>query len=113
MTPSGLLLQPVAIALQAQVGAFEEIEQIIKIGIAALSVLLLALSLSAYRRTRVKRLLYAAAAFGLFALQMVVEYVEDALGVGAPYASIVAPGFALAILLLFFLAIVRKGPDHL
>lgn len=102
------LVQPVGTALQVDVGIYEGVEQAIKISIAALSLLLLALSLSAYRRTHLRRLLYAAAAFGLFAVQMVVETLEDALEVGAPYVDIVAPGFALAILVLFFLAIVGR-----
>jgi len=108
MTYALWLVQPVGTALQVDVGIYEGVEQAIKISIAGLSLLLLALSLSAYRRTHLRRLLYAAAAFGLFAVQMVVETLEDALEVGAPYAGIVAPGFALAILVLFFLAIVGR-----
>lgn len=111
MTYSTWLAHSISTTLQAESEIYEGIEQAIKIGIAALSLLLFALSLSAYRRIRLRRMLYAAAAFGLFAVQMVVEYLEDAIGVGAPYASIVAPGFALAILVLFFLAIVGKGSN--
>lgn len=112
MTYTGWLVQHAETAFQADVDAYEGVEQFLKIGIAALSLLLLALSLSAYRRTQLKRLLYAAAAFGLFAVQMLVEYLEDAVGAGAEYASIITPGFTFAALVLFFLAIVRRDPDH-
>jgi len=82
------LVQPVGTALQVDVGIYEGVEQAIKISIAALSLLLLALSLSAYRRTHLRRLLYAAAAFGLFAVQMVVETLEDALETGIRRADL-------------------------
>jgi len=111
MIHSLLLVVPAGAALQVEVDPYETVEQIIKIGIAALSLLLLALSLSAYRRTQLRGLLYAAAAFGLFAVQMAVEFLEDVMGVGRPYGSIVTPGITFAVLVLFFLAIVRKGPN--
>jgi hypothetical protein len=109
MTVSPRPLQSVVIAYQVDVSAFEGIERVITIAIAALSILLLALSLSAYRRTHVRRLLYAAAAFGLFAVQTLVEFLEDISGVGGSYAIVITPSITLAILVLFFLAIVSKG----
>src|SRR3989304_5380096 len=42
------------------------------------------------------------------AVQMVLEYLGDAVGVGEPYNDIVTPGITLAILVLFFMAIVSK-----
>lgn len=106
------IMHPAATALQLDGGIYDGIEQGIKIAIAGLSLLLLALSLSAYRRTQLRRLLFAAAAFGLFAVQMIVEYADDALGVGAPYAGNIAAAFTLGILILFFLAIVRRDPTN-
>jgi peptidoglycan/LPS O-acetylase OafA/YrhL len=108
MIEPAILSDFVAVALQADVDPFEGIEQAIQIGIAVLSILLLALALSAYRRTRLKRLLYASAAFGLFAVQMLVEFLEDAVDFAEPYADIIAPTITFVILLLFFLGIVRK-----
>jgi hypothetical protein len=88
---------------------FEPITQAIKIGIAAFSLLLLGLSVSAYRKTGLKKLVYAAVAFGLFALQMFVDYLEDAVpGFDTPYSDMIFFGITLAILVLFFVAIVRK-----
>jgi hypothetical protein len=89
--------------------AYEPIVQIIKIGIAAFSVLLLGLSLSAYRKTALKSIIYAAVAFGLFAAQLLFDYLEDAVqGWEQPYNDVIFYAMTLAILALFFLAIVRR-----
>jgi hypothetical protein len=92
-----------------QADAYEPIVQIIKIGIAAFSVLLLGLSLSAYRKTAIKSIIYAAVAFGLFAAQLLFDYLEDAVqGWEQPYNDVIFYAMTLAILALFFLAIVRR-----
>jgi hypothetical protein len=88
---------------------YEPIEQAIKIGIAAFSILLAGLSIYAYRRTAIKGIIYAAVAFGLFAAQMLFEYLEDEVaGFDAPFNDIIFLGMTLAILVLFFLAIVWR-----
>jgi hypothetical protein len=94
---------------EIQVEPFEPITQVIKIAIAAFSLLLLGLSISAYKKTGLRRILYAAVAFGLFALQMFVDYLEEAVqAFETPYTDIIFFGITLAILVLFFMAIVRK-----
>jgi hypothetical protein len=94
---------------EMEVEPYEPITQAIKIAIAAFSLLLLGLSISAYRKTAIKRLLYAAIAFGLFAIQMFFDYLEDAAeGFDTAYSDIIFYGITLAILVLFFIAIVRK-----
>lgn len=94
---------------EVEVEPFEPITQVIKIAIAAFSLLLLGLSISAYKKTALKRILYAAIAFGLFAIQMFFDYLEDAVeGFDTAYSDIIFYGITLAILVLFFLAIVRK-----
>ena len=88
---------------------YEPITQAIKIAITAFSLLLVGLSISAYRKTRIKRLVYAAVAFGLFALQLFFDYLGDAIpAFDTPYMDIILYGITLAILVLFFTAIVRK-----
>jgi hypothetical protein len=88
---------------------YKPIEQMVKIGITAFSILLVGLSISAYRKTRLKAIVYAAVAFGLFAVQVFFDYLEDAVeGFEAPYTDIIFLGITLAILVLFFMAIVRK-----
>jgi hypothetical protein len=85
------------------------VESILNVGIGIFSLLLLALSISAYRRTRVKRLVYAAIAFGLFAVQLFFEYLEHIVTSFEPlYDTLIFPGITLAILVMFFLASVSR-----
>jgi len=94
---------------EVEVEPYEPITQAIKIAIAAFSLLLLALSISAYKKTALKRILYASIAFGLFAIQMFFDYLEDAVeAFDTAYTDIIFYGITLAILVLFFMAIVRK-----
>ena len=94
---------------EMEVEPYEPITQAIKIAIAAFSLLLLGLSISAYKKTAIKRILYAAIAFGLFAIQMFFDYLEDAAeGFDTAYSDIIFYGITLTILVLFFMAIVRK-----
>lgn len=94
---------------EMEVEPYEPITQAIKIAIAAFSLLLLGLSISAYKKTALKRIIYAAVAFGLFAIQMFFDYLEDAAeGFDTAYSDIIFYGITLAILVLFFMAIVRK-----
>jgi hypothetical protein len=94
---------------EVEVEPYEPITQAIKIAIAAFSLLLLALSISAYKRTALKRILYASIAFGLFAIQMFFDYLEDAVeAFDTAYTDIIFFGITLAILVLFFMAIFRK-----
>ncbi len=94
---------------QMEVEPYEPITQVIQIAIAAFSLLLLGLSISAYKKTSLKRILYAAVAFGLFAIQIFFDYLEDAIeAFDTPYSDIIFYGMTLAILVLFFMAIVRR-----
>jgi hypothetical protein len=94
---------------QMEFEPYEPITQVIQIAIAAFSLLLLGLSISAYKKTSLKRILYAAVAFGLFAIQILFDYLEDAIeAFDTPYSDIIFYGMTLAILVLFFIAIVRR-----
>ncbi len=94
---------------QMEIEPYEPITQVIQIAIAAFSLLLLGLSISAYKKTSLKRILYAAVAFGLFAIQIFFDYLEDAVeAFDTPYSDIIFYGLTLAILVLFFMAIVRR-----
>jgi hypothetical protein len=89
---------------------YEPIVQLIKIGIGAFSLLLLGLSISAYRKTALKGIIYAAVAFGLFAAQLFFDYLEDAVeGWAQPFNDVIFYAMTLAILVLFFLAVVRRN----
>ena len=93
-----------------QTDIFENIETIIVAITGIFSLLLLALSISAYRKTGLKRIIYAAIAFAMFGIQLLFESLEDtfeALDTG--YGSVITSSLTLAILVLFFLAIVERN----
>jgi hypothetical protein len=84
----------------------------IEFGIQALTgifaLLLFALSILAYRRTRLKMIIYAAGAFVLFAIQLLLQSLGETFKfLESPVTNIVSSAITLAILILFFLAIVR------
>jgi len=85
------------------------VEGIVKASIVALSILLLAVSISAYRKLKVKKMAYAAGAFSLFAIQLLYEYLEQSFHLlDTPYPDTILASMTLAILVLFFVAILRK-----
>lgn len=89
---------------------YEPVVQLIKIGIAGFSILLLALSISAYKKTALRGILYASAAFGIFAVQLFFDYAEDAIvSWEQPFNDVIYYAMTLAIVILFFLAIVRSN----
>jgi hypothetical protein len=102
---SPLFLTQVVLAVDQELST---IESILNVGIGIFSLLLFALSISAYRRTGVKRLVYAAIAFGLFAVQLFFEYVEHMVASFELYDTLIFPGITLTILVMFFLASVSK-----
>ena len=81
----------------------------LNIGIAIFALVLLALSISAFRKTRLDRLLVVSAAFGLFAVEVLVRQVD---AVSQTFSSgmegVILAGLDFLILLLFFVAVVRK-----
>lgn len=82
---------------------------IVELIIIVFSIILFALAITAYKNNRIKRMGFAAAAFALFAVQLIIGYVDDAFD----YAEDEDLDFALsvitlAILLLFFFAIITK-----
>ncbi len=86
-----------------------EISGIIDLTIMIFSLLLLALSLLAFKNTGLKKILYAAGAFGLFAVSLFLEYAEESLDfLGEIDIDIVGSVITLGILILFFIAIVKR-----
>ncbi len=81
----------------------------LEIGIGIFSIILFALSITAYRNTGIKKILFAAAAFGLFAIQLLVDALEDYIEFFEEgITDILVALITLAILILFFVAIVKK-----
>lgn len=81
----------------------------LEVGIGVVSMVLFALAITAYKNTGIKKILFAAAAFGLFAIQILVDALEDSMGfLSEEVVDIFVPLITFAILILFFVAIVKK-----
>jgi hypothetical protein len=81
----------------------------LEIAIGVFSLVLFALAITAYRNTKIKKILFAAAAFGLFGIQLLVDTLEEYIGfLEEEYIDVIVPLITLAILILFFVAIVKK-----
>ena len=89
---------------------YDSIESAILAATGIFSLLLLALSISAYRRTGLRKIIFAAIAFSLFAIQLILGSLEETFGFleEPPIGDILTASMTLAILVMFFLAIVRK-----
>ena len=85
------------------------IESGIELGIVAFALVLFALSITAYRNTRIKKILFASAAFGLFAIQIFVDSIESYLNfLDENITGIILKLMTFVILVLLFVAIVKK-----
>jgi hypothetical protein len=91
-----------------QFDPFEGLENVIASGIGTFSLLLLALSITAYRKTGLRITIYAMIIFALFALQQLLDYLDNIYdSLDTPITDVTISALTLAILVLFFLAIVR------
>jgi hypothetical protein len=87
-----------------------QIQDSLKIIIVLFSLLILSLSVSAYRKTGFKKVLYATAAFAIFGSQALLDFLSDHVKLfDTAYNEIIVLSMTLAILLLFFLAVIRRG----
>ena len=73
------------------------------------SAILTALSISAYRKTGLKKLQYAVAAFALFCGFLIYEILEQLFSLDNPFTDIIIPSSVLAILIFFFMAVIKKN----
>jgi peptidoglycan/LPS O-acetylase OafA/YrhL len=89
-------------------GLFEIVENILYVIGTIFAAILIALSISAYRNTHLRKLIYAIIAFLLFGIFLFYEYLEHSISFDNPFTDIVLPSMALSILVLFFLAIINK-----
>ena len=92
-----------------QVPIGDLIEIILYVIGSAFSLILLSLSISAYKKNPQKRLLYAIIAFSLFGVFLTYENFEHALTFENPFADITIPASTIGILVLFFLAITKRN----
>jgi hypothetical protein len=81
----------------------------IKIGSGIFAVILSALTLTAYRNLKSKRLLFVSTAFGLFAVQAIVSKIDLFIpGIESSIVEILTSTIIFFALAFFFLAIVKK-----
>ena len=93
---------------EIEIEHFDDIEFGIDAVIGVFALLLFSLSILAYKRTRLRMMVYAAGAFVLFAIQLLLQSLEETYDfLESPVADIMSSALTLAILVLFFLAIVR------
>jgi len=84
-------------------------DEIIEIIVGIFALFLFALSISAYKTIHLKKMIFAIAAFGLFAVESFIDYLEDILpALDTPYIDILLAIISLMILILFFLAFIRR-----
>ena len=96
--------------LLLEVELIDTLEGIIYFSATVLALLLLALSISAYRNTGIKKIKYAIAAFALFAAFLFYEYLENIFKfLSTVYSDLIFASVIFGVLILFFLAIIRKN----
>jgi hypothetical protein len=95
--------------LVQQILSTEVIEMLLYIASAILSALLFALSIYSYRKSGLKKLLYASIAFLLFVVFLIYESLEHFYALDNAFTDIVIPLSGLAIVLFFFLAVIKKS----
>ena len=86
----------------------ELVESILYIIGTIFAAILIALSISAYRNTKLRKLLYAIVAFLLFGIFLFYEFLEHSMSLENTFTEIVIPFMGLSILVLFFMVIVNK-----
>ena len=103
-----LTLSTIFFSVISQIDSLEGLENAIALGITVISLLLLALSVTAYRKTHLKITIYAIVIFALFPIQQFIDYLDNIIvALDNPITDVVVSSLTLAILALFFLAIVR------
>ena len=85
------------------------IEMLLYIAGSILSVVLVALSIFSYQKNGLKKLLYATIAFSLFCVFLIYEALEHFYSLDNPFTDIIIPLSGLAIILFFFLAVIKKS----
>jgi hypothetical protein len=92
-----------------QIPISDVIEALLYTAGSILSTILIALSISAYRKSGMKKLQYAILAFSLFCAFLIYENLELIFRIDNPYTDIILPSMGLAILVFFFLAVIKKS----
>ena len=100
------MIPPEAFPNPVESGVFTA-TQLLDVGVA---IILAAIALTAFRTTGIKKIVFAIVAFTLVAVQHVINYIDSSVTDFMPddIRYILFSAITLAIMLMFFLAIVRK-----
>jgi len=86
-----------------------DIAELLKLGSGLFALILLAISLLAYYRNRQRRLLFVSGAFALYFIQIITEHLDIFLpNLENSFLDLLLAFIDFIILLLFFLAIIKK-----
>ncbi len=86
-----------------------ESQELLDAAVGVFALVLLALTLSAYRRARLRRLLIVSVAFGLFAVDVAIRQLDAfVFAVGYQTDQLITVVLEFLILLLFFIAVIVK-----
>ena len=103
-----LTLLTILYSVILEIEPFEGLENAVALAIGIFSLLLLALSITAYRKTGLRFTIYAIIIFTFFAIQQFIDFADDIfVTLDVPVTDVIISSLTLAILVLFFLAIVR------
>jgi len=91
-----------------QIPLNEIMEVLLYIAGSILSAILAGLSIFAYYKSGLKKLLYATFAFSLFCVFLIYENLEHVFSLDNAFTDIIIPLFGLVIILCFFFAVVKK-----
>lgn len=100
---------PIFIPLIQQVPILELVEMVLYIAGSILAAVLVGLSVFSYHKSGLKKLLYAGIAFLLFGIFLIYESLEHFYGLDNAFTDIVIPLSGVAIILFFFLAVIKKS----
>ncbi len=86
-----------------------ETEELLNLAIALFALILMILSVSAYQKTGMRKLLWVSIAFALFAVEVAIKQLDVfVFAVGFQTEQVIVAVIDFFILLLFFLAVVSK-----
>ncbi|MDE1766057.1 MAG: hypothetical protein KGI27_07265 [Thaumarchaeota archaeon] len=90
-------------------GEMPDLPESLDLATGIFAAILLVMSLFAYKRTKLKRLVFVSAAFGLYAFRAILPRLEILLpSTEATTVEVILSSIGFVILALFFVAIVRK-----
>ncbi|MDE1826640.1 MAG: hypothetical protein KGH99_04515 [Thaumarchaeota archaeon] len=90
-------------------GEMPDLPESLDLATGIFAAVLLVMSLLAYKRTNLKRLVFVSAAFGLYAIRAILPRLEIlAPSVEATTIEVILSSIGFVILALFFVAIVKK-----